>query len=96
MNAIRTTLIAVALSAVGAAQASEITEFPLPASSNVTRAAVRAEAAAANKAGALRYDFSGAAVMPMSAKTREQVRMETIAARLSPEAKAAWFFVGGM
>ena len=97
MKAIRITFATIALSAMGFfVQASEISEFPLASTSNVTRAAVKADTHAASKAGLLRYDAVGSSVVPMSMKTREQVRIETAAARTSPEAAAGSYFVGGM
>ncbi len=76
MKAIRLTFATIALSAMGfIVQASEISEFPLATTSNVTRAAVKADAKAASTAGWLRYDAVGTSVVPMSMKTREQVRM---------------------
>jgi hypothetical protein len=97
MKAVRLTFATIALSAMGfIVQASEITEFPLATTSNVTRAAIKADTKAANKAGQLRHDLVGTSVMPMSAKTREQVRMESAAARSSADAMAGAYFVGGM
>jgi hypothetical protein len=97
MKAIRLTFATIALSAMGFfVQASEVSEFPLASTSNVTRAAVKADTKAANKAGLLRYDAVGTSVVPMSMKTREQVRMETSAARSNTDAGAGSYFVGGM
>lgn len=97
MKAIRLTFATVALSAMGfIVQASEISEFPLATTSNVTRAAVKADTKAASQAGLLRYDAVGTSVVPMSMKTREQVRLETSAARGNPDTVTDSYFVGGM
>ena len=97
MKAIRLTFATIALSAMGFfVQASEVSEFPLATTSNMTRAAVKADTRSASQSGRLRYDFVGPSVMPMSMKTREQVRAEAAAARSAPEALAGAYFVGGM
>jgi hypothetical protein len=95
MNAIRTLAAAVAVCAAGAVHAIEITEFPLEPASTLTREAVRAEALAAARAKQLRYDTAGPAVMPMSSRTREEVRREASWSRMHDEASVL-DYVGGM
>lgn len=95
MNAIRTAVAAAALFTLGAAQAGEITEFPIAATSTVSRADVQAEAVAANQAGVLRYDFIGPVQQPMSVKSREEVRWEAVQ-RLAKDGTSVSLFVGGM
>ena len=95
MNAIRSIAAAVAICAAGIVHATEITEFPLDATSTVSRDFVRAQAIAANAAKQLRYDFSGTAVMPMSSRSRDDVRKEATRHRMSDEV-AARDLVGGM
>lgn len=80
--AIAATTLLAGIAAAGLAQASEISEFPVSSTSTVSRAEVRAQAEAANKAGLLRYDFIGSASMPgvepMSQKSREEVRKQAV------------------
>lgn len=85
--------------AAGAAQASEITEFPVSSASSVSRAEVKAQARAANDAGQLRYDFTGpadsSAAEAMSQRSRVEVRREAMT-RDRDDAMHASDFVGGM
>ena len=80
--AIAATTLLASIAATGLVQASEISEFPVANASTVSRAEVRAQAEAANKAGLLRYDFVGPAGMPgvepMSQKSREEVRKQAV------------------
>lgn len=77
------TLVAAALvSGSALSQASEITDFPsAERESSVSREQVRAEAEAANRAGALRYDFIGPAQEPMSMQDRGAVRDDAASRR---------------
>lgn len=95
---IRITLAALALCASTLAQASEVIEFPIPASSTLTRAEMLAEARQHHATGSMNIDFAGPRVMaPVSTKTRDEVRMEVAASRNLPDNRlAAGYFVGGM
>ncbi|HEX6361706.1 MAG TPA: DUF4148 domain-containing protein [Albitalea sp.] len=93
MNAIRLAAAAIACIA-GTVHATEITEFPQPEPSTLTREAVRAEARAARDAGQLRHDESSPAVVPMSERSREAVRRE--AATAERRHAALGDYVGGM
>ena len=100
MTTIRITLSAIALafSAFSAvSQASEITDFDIPTNSDVSRAAVRAEAARLNQQGLLRVDFLGPVnvMEPKSLKSREEVRSEAAAPRSAAERMAGAYLVGG-
>lgn len=90
MKAIQTALAA-SLFAIGAAHASEITDFPLPTTSERTRAEVQAEA----QGPQMRYDFVGPTVTPMSTKSREEVRKDALV-RSHKDLVAGSYFVGGM
>jgi hypothetical protein len=94
MNFIRT-LAAAALFTTGFAHAAEITDFPQPGASTVSRAEVQAEAEDANRAGALRHDFIGPVQKPMSVKSRDDVRQETVQ-RLARGMTTGSPIVGGM
>jgi len=94
MNLIRT-LAAATLFTTGVAQAIEITDFPLPGTSSVSRAEVQAAAEDANRAGALRHDFIGPVQQPMSVKSRDEVRNESVQ-RLAKDMSSTSPMVGGM
>ncbi len=95
MKSIQLAVACAILVATGVTYASEITEFPLADSTQVSRAEVRALAKAANQAGQMRYDFVGPTVEPMSHKTREEVRKEALEHKGRDELRDA-YFVGGM
>lgn len=96
MKAISSLIVAAAvLSAAGLAQAFEISEVPEVATSTMSRESVRAQALAANQAKQLRHDFTGPAVMPMSSRSRDEVRREAWARTTQPE-DVALDRVGGM
>ena len=95
MKAIHIALAAASLLVLGAPQASEITDFPMPATSMVTRAEVLAEALAGENDHA-RYDFIGPTVTPMSTKSREEVRWEAISSNRDRSVAASADSVGGM
>jgi len=86
---------AIALSAACFTQASEITDFPAVASPTTSREAVRAEARAAVAAGA-RYDFIGPEMqLPVSTKSRDEVRREAVM-HDRHDVLSTWTRVGGM
>jgi len=74
MTSIRITLAALALSASAFAQASEVTNFPITASSTLTRAEVQAAARDHYATGSMSVNFAGPAVKPVSTKSRDEVR----------------------
>jgi hypothetical protein len=98
MNSIRIALAAIALSATALAQASEITNFPIPASSSLSRAEVRAEARKLIATDSLRYTFIGPVETkaPVSTKSRDEVRKEAAASRGSADKVAGSYLTGGM
>ena len=105
MTTIRITLAALALSASAsfftqATQASEITEFPTPTTSTMTRAEVQAEARKHYATGSMSINFAGIpanVTAPVSMKTRADVSKELAASRGMADARiAAGYFVGGM
>ena len=83
MNTFRITLAALALTAAGIAQASEITEFPLEKSTK-SRAEVQADARTVRAQPGQLYDGSQLAhkAAPAMPKSREEVRMEARTATL--------------
>jgi hypothetical protein len=98
MTTIRFTLAALALSASAFVQASEITNFPVPTLSTVSRAEVQAQARQSSVDGALSYNEAGPAQMkaPTSMKSRDDVRKETATQRPGAERMAGSYLVGGM
>jgi Domain of unknown function (DUF4148) len=98
MTTIRITFAALALSACAFAQASEITEFPIPTSSTLTRAEVKAEAARHFNIGSMSINFAGPEVKaPFSTKSREEVLEEIAASRRMENVRVTTaYFVGGM
>lgn len=98
MTSIRIILAALALSATGFAQASEITDFPITTSASVSRAAVQAEARRLVATDALRYDEIGPVTVkaPVSTKTRDEVRMDTSASRVGTRMAGRTDLTGGM
>lgn len=92
MNARTSTLIAaLALGFGGAAFAQEATyDYPQPATSSVTRAAVLAELAQARADGTLQVTEANWPALPafVAQKSRNDVRGEAIAARASGELQA--------
>lgn len=95
MKAIQIALAAAGLLAFGAPQASEITDFAVPAASTLTRADVIAQAHA-DADGQARHDFVGPSVRPQSTMSREQVRRESAGGKSEHAASASADFVGGM
>jgi len=98
MNAIRIGFAALALTAFGVAQASEITEFPLEKSVK-SRAEVQAEARGAHATPGELYDgnhLGSKAGMQTSMKSREAVRMEARVAIHKVDAVTRNDQVGGM
>lgn len=95
MKAIQIALAAASLYAFGAPQASEITDFPVPAASMLTRADVMAEAQA-RLHERTRHDFVGPSVTPQSTKSREEVRREAVAGHREHSAAGSADFIGGM
>jgi hypothetical protein len=98
MNTFRITLAAFALSATALAHASEITNFPITTSAGISRAEVQAEARKSIVNGALSYNEAGPLKMkaPMSTKTRDEVRKETLSARPTADMVAGSYLIGGM
>jgi len=95
MNTARIVAAGIALGAAGIVHAIEITDFPVDATSTVSREFVRAQAIAANAAKELRYDAGGPAVQPMSSRSRDEVRREAAWHRVRDET-AAHDQAGGM
>ncbi len=93
MKAIHALFVAT-VSFAGIAQASEITDFPLE-SSTVSRESVRWQALAARQANQARQDISGPVVVPMSSRSRDEVRQEA-ASSLKRVDTAAMDHIGGM
>lgn len=98
MTTIRFSLAALALSATAFAHASEITNFPVPTSSNLSRAEVQAEALKNINTGVLSYNLIGPAEMkaPVSTKSRDEVRKEAASVRPSADKVAGSYLTGGM
>lgn len=95
---IRITLAALALSATAFAQASEITNFPVPTSSTISRTEVQAQARTSITSGSLSYNLVGPAEMkaPVSMKSRDEVRKEAASVRPNADKVAGSYLTGGM
>ena len=94
-------LTAIVLSAAAAAQASEITEFPLSSLSTVTRAEVQAQARnVAQPKGEIGFSYDSATLARElhSDKTRTQVQMDQPNGKSGgrSEKMAGSYFIGGM
>ena len=98
-------LTAFVLSAAAAAQASEITEFPLSSMSSVTRAEVQAQARnVAQPKGEIGFSYDAATLARemRSDKTRMQVQMDQPNGKSQgksegkSEKMAGSYFIGGM
>jgi hypothetical protein len=100
---LRTAVAALAFAVVGAAYASDATNFAVPATSETTRASVQVEARRALAAGELNYnDASGRIEAPMATAhiARDSVRKEAVAAmqtrRFGDRSLSSLYYVGGM
>lgn len=100
---LRTTFAAVAFALVGAAHASDATNFEVPTGSEISRSSVQAEARRALAAGELNYnDASGRIEAPMATArvSRETVRQEAVAAmqqrQFGDRSLTSQYYVGGM
>ena len=100
---LRTTLAAISFAMVGAAHASDASNFPVPTGSELSRASVQAEARRALAAGELNYnDASGRIEAPMvtARVSRESVRQEAVAAmqnrQFGDRSLTSLYYVGGM
>lgn len=90
-------LTALVLSAAAAAQASEVTEFPLSNTSKVTRTEVQAQARnVAQPAGEIGFSYDTATLDRelRSDKVRMDVRVSNLSAK--SEKIDAGYFIGGM
>ena len=100
---LRTAVAAFAFAVVGAASASDATNFAVPATSETTRASVQAETRRALAAGELNYnDASGRIEAPMATAhiSRDGVRKEAVAAMqtrpFGDRSLTSLSYVGGM
>lgn len=100
---LRTAIAAVAFALVGAAQASDATNFAVPTTTETSRASVQAEARRALAAGELNYnDASGRIEAPMTTVqvSRDSVRKEAVAAmqtrQFGDRSLTSQYYVGGM